>query len=257
MKTTIIDSPTNPRVRSWTALEDARERRASHLFLAEGLRVLKTAAEAGKKAVVLLVDREKFPDLPPGLPSANEVCMLSSRAFGRVSSQTSPAGIAGVFELPSGPIQSLPGAPNSWRALVAWRIQDPGNLGALVRVAAGAGFDAVLSVLPCADFYSPKAVRGSSGFLFKVKTATFDEAEFFAFAKANALVAVSAEASAPQDYRKFAWPPRFVLLLGGEAAGIPSEVSAQGPRVRIPMQNGCESLNVSIAAGILAFSSMP
>jgi len=141
--------------------------------------------------------------------------------------------------------------------LVAWGVQDPGNLGGLLRVTAAAGGSGVLAVEGCADLYNPKAVRASSGALFHLPAISrLPGPELMQQLAAAGYARIGAVARGGTPYDKLEWPSATAVVVGGEAAGIPeSTMNAMEQRVSIPMAAGMESLNVLSAATLLLYEA--
>lgn len=253
MKTTNITSASNPRVKLYASLEDARARREHSIFLAEGPRVLDAARTANAHAIALLLDSSRFKMVPDFAPQADEAVFLSEQAFAKISAVDTGQGIAAVFNIPQNAHPAIYAA--RCHLLVAFGIQDPGNMGALMRVAAGAGFDALIAVKPSADLYSPKTVRASVGTIFSVPVSTMEEAEFESFIERNAIVPL-ATASNGASYLSYSYPDKLALLIGSEGDGLPNKWISKGTCLSIPMARGVESLNAAVAAGVLAFDIM-
>lgn len=137
--------------------------------------------------------------------------------------------------------------------LVAVGIQNPGNLGALLRTAEAAGVSGAYLCDGCADPGSWKALRGSMGSAFRLPHVWPSSAEAaLAAVEARGLATLAASANGNADYDRVDFGAPCALLLGGEAAGLAPELLARASaRVRIPMAGAVESLNVGVAAGVL------
>jgi len=140
--------------------------------------------------------------------------------------------------------------------LVAHRIADPGNLGALMRIAEASGADAVVVTGSSADPYGPKALRGSAGSALRLPVLEHsDGLDALVVLRARGLVVVGTSPHEGQDFAHLSWPEKVALVLGNEAHGLDVELLRAGDvAVRIPMADTVESLNLSVAAGILAMS---
>jgi TrmH family RNA methyltransferase len=141
--------------------------------------------------------------------------------------------------------------------LVAVAIQNPGNLGALLRTAEAAGVDGAFLTLGSADPFSWKALRGSMGSAFRLPLSTGLELDaVLERLQERGIPTVASTADAPQRYDALDWRGPAALLLGNEAAGLPAAVArAAHTRVAIPMAGVVESLNVSAAAAVLLFEA--
>lgn len=138
------------------------------------------------------------------------------------------------------------------------RLQDPGNLGALVRTADAAGADAVVCVEPSVDAFDPRSVRGSMGSLFTLplgRAADVGALAGWLAAAGYALVGADAHAGATWGDGVLDGPGGIALVLGNEARGLSPELDARlAARVRLPMVGQAESLNVAVAGGILMYA---
>jgi TrmH family RNA methyltransferase len=168
----------------------------------------------------------------------------------KVCVSDTPQGAAAIFPLPA---PRLPRASGPLLALAAEGVQDPGNLGALVRVAAGAGFDEFIAAGSCADVWSPKVIRGSAGLVFKLETSAVSSEQLESFALETEASVYAATGHGGSDYRAIAPAERSILLIGSEGQGL-SERWSRHAQVYIPMKPGCESLNAAVAAGVIAFA---
>ncbi|MCL2587723.1 MAG: RNA methyltransferase [Firmicutes bacterium] len=193
-------------------------RREYGLFLMEGEKVvLENAGEA-----VQIIRQDESPKL-----------------FKELSSLENSTGVIGVFKIPSGESAAI-----SSRILVLDRIQDPGNMGTILRTAVAFGWTTVI-LLDCVDVYSPKVVRAVSGQLFKLDIIdmSFEEIQRLGL---NLVVAdIKGEEVKRID-------GDVALVLGNEGAGVRQEILDMArKRISIPMEEDVESLNVAIAGGIL------
>ncbi|HEU4954335.1 MAG TPA: RNA methyltransferase, partial [Gemmatimonadales bacterium] len=146
-----------------------------------------------------------------------------------------------------------PGRP----VVVLDAVQDPGNVGTILRTALGLGGAGVVALKGTADLHNAKVVRGSMGALFRLPAVAADVTEYLAWAKAAGVETWVTAADGeplrrPGDARSPR--PRVALVLGNEGAGVGAALSAAARRrVAIPLAPGAESLNVAVAAGILLY----
>jgi len=180
--------------------------------------------------------------------AANSVFELEASVLHELAPTRTPQGVLAVVEEPRWP----PWAARRGVALWLDRVQDPGNLGAIVRAAAGLGAAAVLLSPDCADPFGPFAVRGSAGAVFRVPL----EREVTAAGAAERVRAAGGEvwATGAEGRPMEGWRPAepCLLLIGAEGSGLGSEATdlADGS-VIIPLGRDVESLNVAVATGIL------
>jgi TrmH family RNA methyltransferase len=252
----LIDSPQNQWVKLARALHVRKGREEHALFLAEGPRVVQEALSGAQ--VTLVAFCEDLAD-PLGVQVAQqaadagiEVARLSERAFSALSDAQHPQGIAALVRLQAPDLEPLRMPDGPACALILLDVQDPGNVGTMIRTADAFGADAVILAGHCADVYEPKVVRATAGSLFHlpVLRATWQQAVDWAQAQGVDLVATALDAG--DELGAGQLPRRLAAVIGNEAHGLPPQALAQVPgRLRIPMSGHAESLNAAVAAAIL------
>jgi RNA methyltransferase, TrmH family len=148
--------------------------------------------------------------------------------------------------------------PRSGEALVvvACGIQDPGNLGAIVRAADAAGASGVVTTPGSADLFHPRAVRASAGAIFRLPALEEAVGTVQRAIETEGLKLVGADPRGTHRYDAFDWRPKTALVLGGEGAGLPPELAPHlDARIAVPMRPGTESLSVGQAAAVLLFEA--
>jgi RNA methyltransferase, TrmH family len=265
-----ISSPANPRIRQWARLGERRERMEAGCFLVEGIRLVTEAVASGAPVRVLLADESGWPHLA-SLLSRNpdlQVLSVTSEVLAKLSDTRSPQGLAAIVSLPGqafashqanapfGPV--LPGKKPLTRILLLEQVQDPGNVGTMLRSADACGFDAVIVSVDSADPWQPKVVRASMGSLWHIPVyLTGQPVESVRAAAAAGLVTYAAdphqaEPAWHQDLRD-----RFLLVVGNEANGLSKSMREAVTRtLMIPMQGRAESLNAAAAASMLMYESL-
>jgi TrmH family RNA methyltransferase len=250
-----ITSASNPLVKSVRELHEARARRERGEFLAEGVRLVRDALAAGARPRQILVAPELLEKVRGGRELLSELTEvepleLGEAAFRAIADTETPQGIAAVFPIELHPVAELgPGL-----LVVLDGLQDPGNLGTIVRSAVGSGVAGGVIVRGGADPFGPKAVRAAAGALFRLRFARPDDADLAAALLGRAVWL--AEATGGVDYHQVDWRDSSAILIGSEANGASSELRrlATG-RVTIPLDGDLESLNAGVAASILLFEA--
>lgn len=251
----LIDSPQNQYVKLFHSLATPKGRREHGLFPVEGIHPIEDLLATGWRAMVGYWCPELLPgtDLPQALQAASkEFVCLSRRAFEALSDVKSPQGLAAAVRIPKPTVRSI--ADREGVILALHEVRDPGNMGNMIRTADAAGALAVMAVGDCADFYQPKVVRAAAGSLFHLPLVPVTTAQLLQWAgeSGTALVATSPTAATPLP--QAALPPRCAVLIGSEAHGLPGELAAAADlRVTIPMPGAAESLNATVAAGIVLY----
>ena len=170
---------------------------------------------------------------------------IGEREFKKLSELTTPQLAIAVCHKPSVNLESV--NDNTKLAIALDRIQDPNNVGAILRTAAAAGVKDIIILEGTADPFSPKSIRASMGAIFHLNLITMSEEELI---NANfKLIAAHIEGT---NYREFELPKKSILILGNEGQGVSKKLLEVSTKVNIPIQN-VESLNVNAAAAILIF----
>ena len=191
---------------------------------------------------------EAFLDRVEGM---NQVTVVTPEILELLADSKTPQGIVAEIALePAQVPQQLQG-----RYLYLEDVQDPGNVGTMIRTADAAGFDGVILSKASADIYSLKVLRSMQGSHFHLPIWKMDRAELFECAsKSNTPVLATTLSKSSIDYRQLPQMDQFILVMGNEGQGISSEMAAQADQlVHITMPGRAESLNVAVAAGILMF----
>jgi TrmH family RNA methyltransferase len=252
-----ITSPRNARLKSWIELQrHGAARREQGRFIVEGRRLVATALAAG--AVETLIRSDKLAPDDPLVAMAREagaeVVDISAAAFGKLADVPSPQGIAAVARVaPPEPAELFTG-----RAflLVACGIQEPGNLGAMMRSAHAAGATGLVALPPSADLRHPRAVRGSAGAILLLPAARMEEAEFIERAsRVPGMRLLAAEPSGGVSHREADYSRPLAVVIGGEGGGVPETLASRAEAVTIPMREGAESLNAAAAAAVILFEA--
>jgi TrmH family RNA methyltransferase len=241
-------------------LHQRKGRRRRGLTVAEGVRLVEEALHAGIPIRGVLV-AASFGTTERGSALLGELAgravpieELSEREFGRVSATDTPQGVLAVIEVPSWTLSDLQPGPRA-PVLVLDAVQDPGNVGTLLRTAFALGASGAALLRGCADLTNPKVIRAAMGASFRFPAATVEVEEFVTWCRRND-VEVWASAAEGAALTRTAVPQRLALIVGNEGAGIRPELRALAVRqVAIPLTRGAESLNVAVAAGILLYEA--
>ena len=238
----MITSRQNALVKEIRALKDKKVRDESGLFVIEGAKTVKEAFDCGV-SVKNVVCTEKGLALT-GF-SASAVTLVTEDVFKCMSDEVTPQGVIATAYKPVFPLLSPEGD-----SILLDGVSDPKNVGAIVRTAAAAGYKDVYLV-NAADPFSPKAVRASMSGIYKVRTHPCTVYEAFSVIDAELIVADMCGENA----FTFKSSGKFCLVIGNEGNGVSQAVkTAAKTAVSIPMQNGTESLNAAVSAGILMYA---
>ena len=253
-----ITSLQNPQLKRLVRLRSRREREAEGVWLIEGARELGRAQSAGVVLQQVFICPELFsPDaqaLYPDLdPSGQLLTPLSRPAFEKVSGRENPDGLLALAEPPS-PELAIP--TGDMLVLLLMGLEKPGNLGALLRTADGAGVDAVL-VVGGTDLGNPGVIRASQGSLFTQPVLSLPEDEALAWLREHGFTLVACTPEAEVAYWDAPLTGRVALCLGSEHDGLPALWRDRADLlVGIPMRGRAVSLNVSVAGALVLYDAL-
>ena len=251
----VIRSRDNPRIKRLASLlTQKKQRDESGMFVLEGARLCLDAFEAGISFDELLITQEAASRYPK-LLYITEACRTSwmdENLSARIGDTQSPQGVFAVIPKPYCGKDAVK-IREDGRYIILAGLQDPGNLGAILRTASALGSDGVL-LSGCPDICSPKVVRAAMGALWRLPIAQFDAAaDMIKTVRANGLVmwaACLSDNAVPLSQADFG--KGSAVLIGNEGHGLPKELIVQCERsVIIPMKSGVDSLGAGAAAAIL------
>ena len=242
----IIRSKTNPLIKQTKKLQQKKHRKTSYLI--EGWHLLEEAKKSGADIQQIFVTEVEV----HRLERTDSVKVVSPEILAELSDSVTPQGVVAQVSLPQ---QDL---PKEWigRFLVLEDVQDPGNVGTMIRTADAAGYDGVFISDKSADIYNMKVLRSMQGSHFHLPIFRVQLKELLALLKANHIPILASTLSKDSiDYKQVKIPASFALVMGNEGQGISDFMADQADQlVHISMPGQAESLNVAVAAGILLFS---
>jgi RNA methyltransferase, TrmH family len=257
----LISSRHNPLIRELRTALRAPGRRAGVCAM-EGWRLLEAAVDAGVH-LDLLVLTEAAVSEPASAASrervqagAARVITVTPDVFGALTQVETPQGVLGVAPRPA-PAPLAVAQNRETLAVVLDGVQDPGNVGTIIRTGVACRATVLIASGPTADPFGPKALRASAGAAFRLPIAPArDAAAADAALRAAGLRIVVADAHAPDAATRAAWARPLALVLGGEVAGADPVWRAHGAQaVRVPVLGAVESLNVAAAAALLLYQA--
>lgn len=243
-----IESPSNPLIREIIRGVDEKT-----LFLLEGEKTILDAVGARIGLEHVLHDGSIRPGRLAALTAAHPR-LVSRAVLERLADSRTPQHLIAVARRRDVPVAEILGRPGP--VVFVFGIQDPGNLGAIVRVAEAAGGAGVVGAPGTADFFHPRAVRGSAGSVLRIPVSGRVSFEPFASdAKQAGRSICGAVAAGGENALEAAIDRNAVLVLGGEGAGLPAGAYRYlDRRLTIPMREPVDSLNAAVAAALLLYS---
>lgn len=234
----IISSKSNPLIKKISSLAEKKYRRQYGLFIVESIKAVDECLSSGAEVEEIICTE----NLSERYPTAT---VVTDELFERISTDKSPQGVLAAVKMPQKKLCAPQGC-----CLLLDRLQDPGNIGTIIRTANAAGYTDIYLV-NCADAYSAKAVRASMGGVFYVNLYEGSYEEVFGVLQDVPLI--SADMSGENVF-EFRVPEKFCLCIGNEGGGISETVENKSAyKVKIPMRKTCESLNAGVSAAIAMY----
>ena len=245
-----IQSPSNDRIKALVRLWDRRERDATGTFLIEGKREVERATDAG----VELVESYLCPELGMQTGGATPVT-VSKTVFTKVSRRQNPDGVLAVAKQWATDLGRLQ-LSSATLLLVVEAIEKPGNLGAMLRVADGAGLDAVVVCDPVVDIFNPNVIRASQGSVFTVPVGVAAVDDVVAWLESGGTHVVATFPDAAEDYATPDYSRPTAIVVGAESTGLSEKWRGIGTPVSLPMAGAADSLNAATTAAIVAYEAV-
>lgn len=252
----MITSTSNEQVKNIIQLkEKAKVRRQKKLFVVEGIKMFR---EIPKDKLVSVFVSEKFEKENEELLSHTDYILLSDIVFKKISDTVTPQGILAVVKQNEFTVEDIIERRDKERSciVVLDRLQDPGNLGTIVRTGEGAGITGIVMSNDSVDLYNPKVIRSTMGSVFRVPVAVVpDLQDAIKKMKQNGIETYAAHLNG-MEYQKGAFGKDIAILIGNEAKGLSDEVSVMADKlIKIPMEGKVESLNAAVATAILMYEA--
>ncbi|PIP65042.1 rRNA methyltransferase [Candidatus Peregrinibacteria bacterium CG10_big_fil_rev_8_21_14_0_10_49_16] len=252
-----ISSPQNPKIKAAVKLRSsARERRETGLFVLEGAREIARALACRYEVHEVFVCTELLSsEASQVLKTMDHQPMdVTNHVYEKIAVREEKDGIVVVMQAKKHALADLTLSSKPF-ILAIEGVENPGNVGALLRTADGAGVDAVCLVETPGDVYNPHTIRASIGTVFSVPIAVCEREEFSRFCKEHTLTLFGAalDPHALSPYKADFTVP-CAIILGNEANGLhPDTHAACDTLIQLPMRGIADSLNVSVTGGILAY----
>ena len=252
----MITSVSNGRVKNVIALNGkAKARKEQKVFVVEGLKMFQEVPAEKVREIYLTTSMKEKESVQEKLREcACSIEEVSEEVFARMSDTTSPQGILCIVEQESYSLDTVLEAEQGFW-LVLEDIQDPGNLGTILRTGEGAGISGVILSRNTADIYNPKTIRSTMGSLFRVPFVYADTMEEALGALHTREIQVyAAHLQGERYYDAFDYRSKCAFLIGNEGNGLTESTAAMADEyLRIPMAGKVESLNAAVAASILMY----
>lgn len=244
-----IHSVKNPQIKEWKKLLTKKERDRSGAFLIEGFHLVEEALKKGDVIQELIV-REDV-DLPPKWNYGQiPLTTVTDEVIKALSDTETPQGVIAICSQNRPELSEMKGKT----FLLVDAVQDPGNIGTMIRTADAAGIDAVIIGKGCVDIYNPKVLRSAQGSHFHLPIISGDLNICLDKLSAEKIPVYGTSLENGVVYTEVTASPSFALIVGNEGNGVDKELLEKTAKnLYIPIFGKSESLNVAVAAGILLY----
>lgn len=257
-----ITSTQNTIIKEVRSLKNRKDREEKGFFFIEGARIVEEAlaAEAPISYAILAESYDKTDgghDAGAGLESAGVKCyVVPDGLFESLCDTRSPQGILAVLKIE--PPELHEARFSNGIFILLENVRDPGNMGTIIRTADAAGFTGVIATGGCVDVYNPKVLRSTMGSVFHLPVYFYEDTiDAIKLLKANGIRIVASHLSCESTIYQTDLKIPTAFVIGSEAEGISRKVEAEADLlVKIPMPGRAESLNASIAAGVIMFEAV-
>lgn len=248
-----ITSVSNERIKALAALSQRKARLAAGQYLVEGEKMVGEALESAQvSCLIVQADRQEL--FAPIIARANaaEILLLAPHVLEKLSATKTPQGIMAVVALP----EPCKAEALGERIVVLDGLQDPGNVGTILRTAEAAGVQGVVLSEDCADVFAPKTLRATMGSVFRMPMLRSGAVQpILADLRGRGWAILASELEGePFEQTAAVLKAPWALIIGSEAHGVSEPLRAQATHhVRLPMRGNGESLNAAVAAGIMLY----
>ncbi|PLR98091.1 TrmH family RNA methyltransferase [Bacillus sp. T33-2] len=242
-----IQSVNNPQVKQWKKLLGRKERQKAGAFIVEGFHLVEEALSAGTDIIEIIASEKA--EMPQSWDYGDTIVTVVTDDIVRLLADTeTPQGVFAVCRQPN--ISDLQGKT----FLLVDSVQDPGNLGTMIRTADAAGIDAVIVGTGSVDIYNPKVLRSAQGSHFHLPVVSGDLFRWLERMRQHGIPVYGTALENAREYTEIAPGDSFALLVGNEGNGVRQELLDETTEnLFIPIFGKSESLNVAVAAGILLY----
>lgn len=256
----MITSSSNPKVKQVVLWQNkAKERRAAGIFLVEGFKMFEEAPEDRIKEVYLSEEALAKVEVQSGIReklNRTGYEVVAADLFQKMSDTRTPQGILCVVKRPEYRLEELLAGENPL-LVVLENLQDPGNLGTIIRTGEGAGITGVIMSAGTVDIYNPKTIRATMGSVYRVPFVYAEDLQAVVEKlRKKGIRSYAAHLAGEKYYDGFSFRSGTAFLIGNEGNGLSRELAdAADSYLKIPMEGQVESLNAAIATSLLMYEA--
>ena len=257
-----ITSPSNPLIKEIKSLYKKKGRWAKNLYLAEGIKIVEECIDNDCPIVNIIYSDELLNTrggqaLFNRIKSYDRLVHVSDKLYREISDTENPQGILAVIRFEVNSIENLKTRDNPFLLLLD-EVQDPGNMGTIIRTADAFGIDGIIVTEGCVDIYNPKVVRSTMGSIFR--TPIFHESDGVKIVeklKDEGIKIYSTSLEGSQYIQNANFKEACVLIIGNESKGVSEDLHFMADElIKIPMMGGAESLNAAVASSIIMYEAI-
>lgn len=252
MKVRLITSAENPIFKKVASLKKRKYRDELGLYIIEGEKTVREAAAMGR--IKTLIVKEGFDEALDY--EVEDTVFMPPKLLKKLQLTDTPQRLVAIAEKAEASVEDI--VESASKLVIIDRVQDPGNVGTIIRTAAAAGFEGVIYMKGTVDPYCPKAVRAASGTLLNLKIGCQNDVlELCKMVSGRGISIVVTHPQAEIPYHEADLNSDTALVIGNEGEGVCNDfIICADKIISIPMKKGVESLNVAVAAGILMYESI-
>ncbi len=238
----VITSVNNKYVKDISKLKEKKYRDLENCFLVETRHLVEEAYKEGLLEELIILDKEEY-----SLENV-KIIIVSKEVMKKISSTDSINPVMGVVK------KKNSGEVIGTKVLILDNVQDPGNLGTIIRSSVALGIETLVLSLDTVDLYNPKVIRSSEGMIFHLNIVRRDVFKCILDLRDRGYQVIGTDVHGGVNVREFKAHDKYGLILGNEGKGIKKEIlDMVDTRIYIPMKKECESLNVGVSAGIILY----
>lgn len=251
----MIESKSNQQIRNILKLKkQAKERRKQQVFLVEGIRMFQ---EVPKDRLVKAYATEEFYEKHKELFDGLAYELVDEKIFKEISDTVTPQGVLAIVKQHPWKLEDILKLQKQPCLLILENLQDPGNLGTIIRTGEGAGITGVIMSKDTVDIYNPKVIRSTMGSIYRVPFVYVEDLEDVMHTMKEAGIKTYAAHLDGENVYQSDFRDGCAFMIGNEGNGLSDELSSMaGQYIRIPMCGQVESLNAAIAATVLMYETM-
>jgi RNA methyltransferase, TrmH family len=257
-----ITSVKNTKVKTWASLKQKKFRTQTGLYIAEGVRLVEEAVQSHAQVQEILICGDiqsgKFDAIINGANSQEvQLYEVTEAVLEHVADTKTPQGVVAIIRQSEGDPEAFIANKENPLYLVLDAIQDPGNLGTIIRTADAVGATGVLLSKTSVDLYNPKVVRATMGSLFHLPVFEVDLETFLPKLKEIGVSVIGTSVTAEKTVYESNFTGAAALVIGSEAHGLTASIAEQiDTEIALPMPGKAESLNAAIAASVMMYEAL-